>query len=121
MVANGQIWEYRRDPKYSWRVPDKHRYTKNAVFHTKMAWQIVGGEFRGTDLFWTLKVIRDEDGWLDTDTHTFSEGVFETGKRFRLIYDPAQDSGVFCGQCGQFYPYANYRPDFACWGCRNGY
>ena len=121
MVAVGQIWEYRQSPDRSWKVPDKLLYERSAVYHTRMAWLIVSGELRSNDLFWTAKVIRDEDGFLNTDTHEFAEDVFETGERFRLIYDPAQDSDVYCTQCGRLYPYASWKPDFACWGCRNGF
>jgi len=121
MVAVGQIWEYRRDPAISWKVPDHLLYERDAVYHTKMAWLIVAGEFRGTDLFWTAKVIRDEDGFLGETTHTFAEEVFDKQERFRLIYDPAQGNGVYCTQCGRLYPYAIWKPGFACWGCRNGF
>ena len=123
MVSSNQIWEYRRDPKYSWEVPDEHLYTKNAIYHTRMAWVILGGEIRGTDFFWTAKVIRDEIGFLEiATTHTFAEEVFKSEERFRLIYDPSTDkSGIFCTRCGDFYPYAAWKPSFECWGCRSGF
>lgn len=121
MAAVGQIWEYRKSPNYNWKVPDEHLGTRRAIYHTKMAWRIEGGEFRGTELWWVAEVIRDEDGWLDADAHEFRDEVFESGDRFRLIYDPAADEGVYCGKCGRFFPYASWKSDFACWGCRNGY
>src|SRR3989304_10018970 len=112
MVAVGQIWEYRNNAKTNWRVPNGYMYTREAVSHTRMAWQIVGGEFHGTELHWIAKVIRDEDGVLGSGDHKFSEAVFDNGERFRLIYDPSQDVGVFCEQCGDFYPYASWRTKF---------
>ena len=121
MVSAGQIWEYRRDPGDSWLVPDKLLYKASVVFRVRMAWQIVSGEFRGSDLYWIAKVVRDEDGFLGDATHPFKEEVFENGERFRLIYDPAQDSDVYCTQCGKLYPYAVWRPNFACWECRSGF
>ena len=120
MVAVGQIWEYRKSADKHWKVPDRFLYKREAVFHTKMAWEIIHGEFRGEDLFWTAKVVRDEDGSLDI-TNEFSEDVFESGERFRLIYDPAQDADVYCTQCGRLFPYAIWKPKFECWGCVNGF
>ena len=121
MVAVGQIWEYRRGPDRSWKVPDKLLYEKRAVFHTKMAWQIVSGTIRGDNFWWLAKVVRDEDGFLNIDTHEFSQEVFDSQERFRLIYDPAQANGVYCTQCSKLYPYANWMPSFECWACRNGF
>lgn len=122
MVSVGQIWEYRRDPKISWRVPDNLLYDRNAVYHSRIAWKILRGEIRGDDFFWHAKVIRDEDKFFGVDLiHEFAQEAFDKQERFRLIYDPAQDNGVYCGQCGRFYPYASWKPDFKCWGCRNGF
>jgi hypothetical protein len=121
MPYDGQYWEYRKSPKYKWRVPDKYLNTKDAIFHAKMAWKIVRGEIRGSDTFWLASVAKDEYEWLGDGDHEFHEDVFESGERFRLIYDPVTSAGVYCTQCGIYCEYANWAKDFQCWACENGY
>lgn len=120
MVAVGQIWEYRRDLKKGWSVSDKYIGKREALNYVEMAWEIVSGEFIGENLEWLCRVVRDKNGFLGVVEHKFSENVFEEG-RFRLIYDPAYDEGVYCMKCNRYCEYAYWAPGFKCWGCRNGF
>jgi len=120
-IAIGQIWEYRTKPDEAWVVPDDEEGLKKDLDHADMAGEKIGAETKADNIHYPSRVVKDTNGWISVDEHTFSERAFTESKRFRLIYDPADDEGCYCTKCGDFYPYAIWRPSFKCWGCNNGY
>jgi len=77
-----------------------------------------------------LKCIKDNPGRFELGSEYVAavSDIMHDGpdkSTYRLIWEResgvSAQYGVYCGKCGQFYPYAERKNDFRCWACRNGF
>ena len=72
-----------------------------------------------TKLFTTA--LLDDDGHLILLPEIFEEAIKKGEWTLLMGVAEAPKSGATCIKCKQDYPYANYAPDFKCYGCRVGF
>ncbi len=81
-----------------------------------------GGSFKSIK----VKFLKEDNrGPYETgDEGDFTDDSFKT-PHFRFLWEPTavmvKRYGVYCGHCGDFYPYAEKQMSFKCWGCKHGW
>lgn len=77
-----------------------------------------GKDYDGYDI-WSVDVDSGKWSWRSKDMKVVSKATPVDTVAVSIAKIQTLSAGVYCGMCGEFYPYADAVDNFVCYGCKH--